>query len=268
MKKFLKILSVSTSLILLFGISSCGKERNRRSDEQTIDNNSDITISLNPKDGTVSGGDENCIHKWGDFKVEVAPKCESEGKAISHCKDCDAINTIILAPIDHEFTNYVSDNNATMLKDGTKTAHCNHEGCDATDTIRDEGSKLNPTDEVMLYSRGIKSLFDNNYLFEIDNLVFDFKDLDISCNEAKFYLSVNEDKDLVGYGKLVLNLHGFGVDVNVSGTAILEDEELYLNYTSPDNDVPYTVSSLVPLSSVIVIFTVLPDTSTSAKSSS
>lgn len=42
----------------------------------------------------------------------------------------------------HSFTNYVSDNNATTEKDGTKTAHCDYEGCTATDTITDEGSKL------------------------------------------------------------------------------------------------------------------------------
>ena len=40
------------------------------------------------------------------------------------------------------FTNYVSDNNATYEKDGTKTAHCNRDGCTATNTIPDEGSKL------------------------------------------------------------------------------------------------------------------------------
>lgn len=39
----------------------------------------------------------------------------------------------------HEFTNYVSDNNATCTSDGTKTAKCN--GCDATDTKADSNSK-------------------------------------------------------------------------------------------------------------------------------
>ena len=40
----------------------------------------------------------------------------------------------------HTFINYVSDENATCTADGTKTAVC--EGCDATDTITDEGSKI------------------------------------------------------------------------------------------------------------------------------
>ena len=46
------------------------------------------------------------------------------------------------AALGHSFTNYVSDNNATYEKDGTKTAHCNRDGCTATNTIPDEGSKL------------------------------------------------------------------------------------------------------------------------------
>ncbi len=42
----------------------------------------------------------------------------------------------------HSFTNYVSDNNATYEKDGTKTAKCDYKDCAATDTIIDEGSML------------------------------------------------------------------------------------------------------------------------------
>ncbi|MBQ0092982.1 MAG: dockerin type I repeat-containing protein, partial [Clostridiales bacterium] len=44
--------------------------------------------------------------------------------------------------IGHSFTNYVSDNNATCTADGTKTAHCDHAGCEETDTIADVDSKL------------------------------------------------------------------------------------------------------------------------------
>ena len=42
--------------------------------------------------------------------------------------------------LDHSFTNYVSNGNATCTADGTKTATCDN--CTATDTITDEGSKL------------------------------------------------------------------------------------------------------------------------------
>lgn len=41
-------------------------------------------------------------------------------------------------PHEHVFSNYVSDNNATCTKNGTKTAKC--EGCDETNTVEEQGS--------------------------------------------------------------------------------------------------------------------------------
>ena len=49
---------------------------------------------------------------------------------------------------EHDFIEYISDNNATEDADGTKTATC--EFCGATDTITDEGTKL-PKEEASLY---------------------------------------------------------------------------------------------------------------------
>ena len=42
--------------------------------------------------------------------------------------------------LNHSFTNYVSNNDATCTEDGTKTAKCDR--CTATDTVTDVGSKL------------------------------------------------------------------------------------------------------------------------------
>lgn len=42
----------------------------------------------------------------------------------------------------HDFSNYISDNNATYEKDGTKTAICSHQGCNKKHTITDAGTKL------------------------------------------------------------------------------------------------------------------------------
>ena len=58
----------------------------------------------------------------------------------SVCGDELSRETVTVSPIGHSFTNYASDNNATCLVDGTKTAKCDH--CDETDTIADEGSAL------------------------------------------------------------------------------------------------------------------------------
>lgn len=45
----------------------------------------------------------------------------------------------------HSFTHYVSDNNATYEKDGTKTAKCDR--CSETKTVVDKGSRLSYIEE-------------------------------------------------------------------------------------------------------------------------
>ena len=61
-------------------------------------------------------------------------------------KYCDACNNVVEAgkkedKLEHVFINYSSDENATIEKDGTKTAECEY-GCGTTDTITDVGSRL------------------------------------------------------------------------------------------------------------------------------
>ena len=91
----------------------------------TVRANNDGTHSFkcvngcNAYGGTVncSGGTATCTAK------AVCSVCEAEyGKSNGH-----------------SFTNYVSNDDATCLADGTKTAKCDY--CDVTDTITDTGSK-------------------------------------------------------------------------------------------------------------------------------
>ena len=67
----------------------------------------------------------------------------------------------------HPYGEYISDNNATVEADGTKTATC--EFCGATDTITDEGTKL-PKKEATFFEK----LFD---------LIKDFLDIIFSIFE-------------------------------------------------------------------------------------
>ncbi len=100
-------------------------------------------------DGTDCTADAKCS-RCGDV---VSEKCTVTSKTTATCT-VDGV-TIYTAEYDgktdtktvdtpatgHSFTDYVSDNNATCQKDGTKTAECEN-GCGTTDTIADEGSKL------------------------------------------------------------------------------------------------------------------------------
>ncbi len=72
----------------------------------------------------------------------VAPTCIDGGYTRYTCSCGDFYDEDQVPALGHDFTNYVSNNDATTTKDGTKTAICNREGCDVTDTITDVGSML------------------------------------------------------------------------------------------------------------------------------
>lgn len=74
----------------------------------------------------------------------INPTCDSIG--LSEGKHCSVCNTVILAQsvvpaLGHELSDYVTDNNATCQRDGTKTAVCTRDGCNEAVTVTDENSK-------------------------------------------------------------------------------------------------------------------------------
>ena len=73
--------------------------------------------------------------------------CTQKGLKTYTCS-CGESYTEEIASLGHDFAEYISDNNATYKKDGTKTATCRREGCDTTDTVIDKGSKKEPTGNI------------------------------------------------------------------------------------------------------------------------
>ncbi len=77
--------------------------------------------------------------------LKDAPTCTSKAVYYYACNRCGkALDETFEYGIirGHSFTTYVYDNNATCFKNGTETAHCDNEGCTATDTRIVTGSKL------------------------------------------------------------------------------------------------------------------------------
>lgn len=96
-------------------------------------------VSGNPYGGEITWASA-CDHSF--TSVFTPPTCEEKGYSTFTCALCGySYQDLFVDALGHSFTNYISDGNATVDADGTKTAHCDR-GCGATDTIADEGSRL------------------------------------------------------------------------------------------------------------------------------
>jgi len=81
-------------------------------------------------------------HTHSYEKTIISPTCTKEGYTLYVCSCEYSYRDTFVDELGHEFLNYTSNNDATYEADGTKTAICERDGCTATDTILDEGSKL------------------------------------------------------------------------------------------------------------------------------
>lgn len=79
-------------------------------------------------------------HTWDNGVETTKATCTTKGVKTYTCTVCGQTKTEDIPVIAHKFTKYVSDNNATTEKDGTKTAMCDN-GCGVKDTVADPGSK-------------------------------------------------------------------------------------------------------------------------------
>nr|MCR5793554.1 fibronectin type III domain-containing protein [Lachnospiraceae bacterium] len=85
-------------------------------------------------------------HTWNAGEVAIEPTCTKRGLRLYTCTVCEEERKEFIDPLGHDFNDYVSDNNASLTEDGTKTAHCDRD-CGATDTIVDEGSRIAKSNE-------------------------------------------------------------------------------------------------------------------------
>lgn len=83
-------------------------------------------------------------HTHSYSSAVTSPTCTEKGFTTHTCSCNHSYTDSFTDALTHSFTNYVSDKNATYEADGTKTAVCDRDNCDETDTIADVGSKLEP----------------------------------------------------------------------------------------------------------------------------
>lgn len=85
----------------------------------------------------LSANPDACDHDYGTGTIPGAT-CTEGGSIIYTCSSCSDSYTGIVSPMEHSFSDYISDENATCTKDGTKTAVCTR--CGLKNTVTDEGS--------------------------------------------------------------------------------------------------------------------------------
>ncbi|MBE6654395.1 MAG: hypothetical protein E7608_02915, partial [Ruminococcaceae bacterium] len=74
--------------------------------------------------------------------VVTAPTCTEKGYTTHTCACGDSYVDSYVDALGHKFGQYISNDDATVTSDGTKTAVCERDGCKATDTVTDAGTKL------------------------------------------------------------------------------------------------------------------------------
>ncbi len=127
-----------------------------------------------------------CNHQHSYTTEVFEPTCTTGGYS-KHTCSCGGIYTDnFVNPLGHSFTNYISDNNATFYSDGTKTATCDRNGCNVTDTTTDTGSK---------FSNGLK------YALNSDNKSYSVTGLG-ACTDTNVVISStykNKPVTSIGY---------------------------------------------------------------------
>ncbi len=121
MKKLLIILLSLLFVVCAVAFTGCSNKNSGNKDNDSI-------------------GNIEHIHNYTPFITP--PSCTEKGFTKYTCTCGNNYIDNFVVELGHNFTIYISNNDATYDKDGTKTAICSNANCTATDTIIDTGSKL------------------------------------------------------------------------------------------------------------------------------
>ena len=82
------------------------------------------------------------VHFHGYTSCVISPTCTEQGYTTHTCACGKSYVSDYLDALGHKFGQYISNDDATVTSDGTKTAVCERDGCKTTDTVPDVGTKL------------------------------------------------------------------------------------------------------------------------------
>ena len=92
--------------------------------------------------GGVACKEDEPVHQHAYEAVVTAPTCTEQGFTTYTCSCGDTYTDTYVSALEHKFANYVFNNDAKCVVNGTETAICNREGCNEKDTRTKENSAL------------------------------------------------------------------------------------------------------------------------------
>ena len=99
-------------------------------------------------DETISAGSSHSMSQ-----TVISPTCQSEGYTHHFCTICGyCYDDTKTEKVDHKYTNYVYNKDATCTKDGTKTAACDY-GCGEIETVTAPNTKLSHSFTNYVYNK-------------------------------------------------------------------------------------------------------------------
>ncbi len=104
-----------------------------------------IFIACDKGDTNANDGNSSSSHSHSYSTQVVSPTCTNKGYTIHICTCGENYKDDYENALGHSFTTYIFNNDATYENDGTETATCDHNGCNAKDTRIDVGSMFSHT---------------------------------------------------------------------------------------------------------------------------
>ena len=84
-------------------------------------------------------------HTHSYTETVTSPTCTEQGFTTHTCSCGDSYVDTYVDELGHNFVDYVSNNDATCVENGTETATCSRDGCTEIDTRPKENSALGHT---------------------------------------------------------------------------------------------------------------------------
>ena len=271
-KKWIKILAtLFACATLALGFTACGEEEIGSSNtgggtsiEQGSSDSSENTSDNNSGD---SSSEQTHTHEY--TATVTAPTCTTQGFTTYTCACGDDYIADYVNALNHEFTNYVSDNNAKCKVNGTETATCSRQGCNETDTRTEENSALEhdfknyiPDNNATYTSDGTKTAICSRSGCNKTDTITDvgtklqsgiwFKTLSVNgtdvygkvSNSTETFSFINE-VTAVGTAKYVVSLDIYGVQQVATKTIplVVGDNKVYITEMVDDEPINvYTVT--------------------------